>query len=85
MPVDDGGLDFLRLREVELPGRAEAVGETPRKGGHVAELTGPENLFADRYMGGGTFRYDGRHGRLRLRLRLRPERIAGWDFGKLRA
>jgi hypothetical protein len=32
-------------------------------------------------MSGGTFRYDGRHGWLRLH----PERIVSWDFGKLRA
>lgn len=79
--VDDGGFDFLRLRGAELLGRAEVVGEVPRKGDHVTELTDPERLFADKYMSGGTFRYDGRHGWLRLH----PERIVSWDFGKLRA
>lgn len=79
--VDDGGFDFLRLRGVELLGSAEVVGEVPRKGAAVTELAAPENLFADKYMGGGEFRYDGRHGWLRLH----PEKIVSWDFAKLRA
>ncbi|MFC8517154.1 pyridoxamine 5'-phosphate oxidase family protein [Streptomyces sp. NPDC057257] len=79
--VDDGGFEFLQLRGVELLGSAEAVGEVPRKGAAVAELAEPERLFAEKYMGGGDFRYDGRHGWLRLR----PEKVVSWDFGKLRA
>lgn len=77
--VDDGGLGFLELRGVEMRGRAEVVGEVPRKGGEVAELVEPERLFADKYAG-GEFRYDGRH----AWLRLVPEHIASWDFAKLR-
>lgn len=79
--VDDGGLDFLRLRGVELLGRAEVVGEVPRKGEPLDELAAPEGLFAQKYMGGGDFRYDGRHGWLRVR----PEKVVSWDFAKLRA
>jgi hypothetical protein len=43
-------------------------------------LHGPEQLFADKYMGGGSFRYDGRHGWLRVT----PAKIVSWDFAKLR-
>jgi len=77
--VDDGGSDFLRLRGVELTGRALVVGETPRAGKPVEQLREPERLFADKYTGGGDFRYDGRHGWLRLL----PDKIASWDFAKI--
>lgn len=77
--VDDGGKDFLSLRGVELQGRAEAVGEIPRKGEPNDELVEPERLFGDKYAG-GEFRYDGRHGWLRLT----PEKTVSWDFNKLR-
>lgn len=77
--VDDGGSDFLRLRGVELTGRALVVGETPREGKPVEELREPERLFADKYTGGGDFRYDGRHGWLRLL----PDKIVSWDFAKI--
>ena len=76
--VDEGGADFLRLRGVELSGRARTVGETPRTGEPVEELREPERLFADKYAG-GEFRYDGRHGWLRLR----PTKIVSWDFSKI--
>ena len=76
--VDEGGADFLRLRGVELSGRARVVGETPRKGEPVEELREPERLFADKYAG-GEFRYDGRHGWLRLL----PDKIVSWDFSKI--
>ncbi|MGI5460341.1 pyridoxamine 5'-phosphate oxidase family protein [Streptomyces sp. CA-249302] len=79
--VDDGGFEFLELRGVELLGKAEVIGETPRKGAPVPDLAEPERLFADKYMKGADFRYDGRHGWLRLR----PEKIVSWDFRKLRA
>ncbi|WP_210588530.1 pyridoxamine 5'-phosphate oxidase family protein [Streptomyces sp. GESEQ-35] len=78
--VDDGGFDFLRLRGVELLGSARTVGEAPRTGEPHDELTAPERLFADKYMRGGAFRYDGRHGWLSLT----PETIVSWDFTKLR-
>ncbi|WP_405885224.1 pyridoxamine 5'-phosphate oxidase family protein [Streptomyces sp. NBC_01136] len=78
--VDDGGTDFMALRGVELRGNVEVVGEAPRKGESLDELVGPEQLFADKYMGGGAFRYDGRHGWLRLIT----EKVVSWDFAKLR-
>ena len=76
--VDDGGPDFLRLRGVELSGRAEIVGETPRAGAPVEELREPERLFGDKYAD-GRFRYDQRHGWLRLV----PDKIVSWDFSKI--
>lgn len=75
--VDDGGTDFRALRGIELGGPVEFVGEVPRRGEPVAELTTPERLFADKY---GGFSADGRHGWLRLT----PVKIASWDFAKLR-
>jgi len=78
--VDDGGKDFGSLRGVELTGEVEVVGEVPRAGEPVADLAGPERLFAEKYMGGGDFRYDGRHGWLRLV----PGAVVSWDFAKLR-
>jgi nitroimidazol reductase NimA-like FMN-containing flavoprotein (pyridoxamine 5'-phosphate oxidase superfamily) len=77
--VDDGGADFHRLRGVTLTGTARVIGEVPRRGEDVAELVEPERLFADKYMGGGSFRYDGRHGWLKLI----PDRVVSWDFAKL--
>lgn len=47
--------------------------------GGVDELRAPEQLFADKYTG-GEFRYDGRHGWLRVV----PEKVVSWDFAKLR-
>ncbi|GAA2401730.1 pyridoxamine 5'-phosphate oxidase family protein [Actinomadura vinacea] len=78
--VDDGGADFMRLRGVELLGDVQIVGEVPRKGEPAEELGAPERLFADKYAGGRDFAYDGRH----AWLRLAPEKIVSWDFGKLR-
>jgi len=77
--VDDGGPDFLRLRGVELSGRAEIVGETPRTGEPVEDLHEPERLFADKYSGGRGFQYDGRHSWLSLV----PNKIVSWDFAKI--
>ena len=79
--IDEGGTDFLHLRGVELTGAVEVVGEVPRSGEQVDALVGPERLFADKYAGGGPFRYDGKHGWLRLV----PDAVVSWDFGKLRA
>ena len=79
--VDDGGADFFRLRGVELRGSVAAVGEVPRKGEAHEALATVEQLFADKYMGGGQFRYDDRH----AWLRLTADRIASWDFAKLRS
>jgi hypothetical protein len=79
--VDDGGADFARLRGIELMGTVRIVGEVPRRGVARDVLTRPERLFADKYLGGGDFRYDGRHGWLRLA----PAKVVSWDFAKLHA
>jgi hypothetical protein len=72
--MTDGERDaFLRTQPVC---RVATLGP----GGHPHALTGPEQLFADKYMGGGRFRYDGRHGWLRVI----PAKIVSWDFAKLR-
>lgn len=78
--VDDGGADFLALRGVELRGGVEVIGEVPRKGEPLDELTHPERLFAEKYAPGRGFQYDGRH----AWLRLVPEKVVSWDFGKMR-
>jgi hypothetical protein len=78
--VVDAGEHYAELRGVELRGRAEVVGEVPRTGEPVPELEGPEQAFADRYLGGGMV-HDGRHGWLRVV----PEKITSWDFRKLAA
>jgi hypothetical protein len=76
--VVDAGTSYDELRGVELRGRVEVVGEVPRTGEPVAELVGPEQLMADRYLG-GTFVHDRRH----AWLRLAPDKITSWDFRKL--
>lgn len=76
--VVDAGTAYDELRGVELRGRVEVVGEVPRTGEPVPELDGPEQLMADRYMG-GTFVHDGRH----AWLRLVPDKVTSWDFRKL--
>ena len=76
--VVDAGTSYDELRGVELRGQVEVVGEVPRTGEPVPELEGPEQLMADRYMG-GTFVHDGRH----AWLRMVPDKIASWDFRKL--
>jgi hypothetical protein len=76
--VVDAGTAYDELRGVELRGRVEVVGEVPRTGEPVPELVGPEQLMADRYLG-GTFVHDGRH----AWLRLVPDKITSWDFRKL--
>ena len=76
--VVDAGTSYDELRGVELRGRVEVVGEVPRTGEPVPELEGPEQLMADRYLG-GTFVHDGRH----AWLRLEPDKITSWDFRKL--
>jgi hypothetical protein len=75
--VVDAGTSYDELRGVELRGRVEVVGEVPRTGEPVPELVGPEQLMADRYLG-GTFVHDGRH----AWLRLVPDKITSWDFRK---
>ncbi len=77
--IDDGDTDFGRLRGVQLTGRVEIIGEVPRTGRPVPELTGPERLYAAKYAGGAALRHDHRHGWLRLT----PRKIVSWDFARL--
>ena len=76
--VVDGGVDFFDLHGAELRGEVEAVGEAPRTDSPNPEVEEPERLFAEKYSG-GTMVYDGAH----AWLRLRPRKIASWDFRKL--
>jgi hypothetical protein len=76
--VDDGG-DYVELRGIELRGRVEVVGEVPRTGEPVPRLEPVERAFAEKYLGGAEFGYDGRH----AWLALDPEKIVSWDFRKL--
>ncbi|MCW4353566.1 pyridoxamine 5'-phosphate oxidase family protein [Hoyosella sp. YIM 151337] len=75
----DAGIEYMELRGVEIVGEVEVVGEAPRKGADVPELTQPESLFAKKYFGIEDMPHDGRHGWLRLR----PATIRSWDFRKL--
>lgn len=77
--VVDAGHDYNELRGAEIVGEVEVVGETPRTGEAVPELTEPESLFAKKYFGIDELPHDGRHGWLRLR----PASIRSWDFRKL--
>jgi hypothetical protein len=77
--VVDAGTEYWELRGVELAGRAEVVGEVPRGAEPDAAVTEPERLFAEKYLGGGPFGTDGRHGWLRIR----PEKVTSWDFRKI--
>jgi PPOX class probable F420-dependent enzyme len=78
--VVDAGERYDQLRGVELAGTATPVGPVPREDtGPVAELAGPELLFARKYAGTDTFTPDGRH----AWLRVDPEKITSWDFRKI--
>ena len=77
--VIDAGDDYFELHGVELVGRAEPVGEQPRRGDPHPELEPVERVFADRYHAGTPLFYDGRH----AWLRITPEREYTWDFRKL--
>ena len=80
--VVDGGHDFADLRGVELHGSVEVVGEVPQpRGGPLDEqLAVPQQLFGEKYAN-GKFQDDGAH----AWLRLVPDRIVSWDFGKMAA
>jgi Pyridoxamine 5'-phosphate oxidase len=77
--VVDAGHDYMELRGVELRGRVEVVGEVPRTGEPEPRLDPVERAFAEKYIGGTEFGYDGRH----AWLVLRPEKIVSWDFRKI--
>jgi len=77
--VVDAGIEYGELRGVEITGTAGVVGDVPRSERPDAELTEPEQLFAEKYFGGAGFAADGRH----AWLRITPEKITSWDFRKL--
>ena len=78
--VVDDGEEYLELRGVELRGEVATEGEIPRVGADGApELAAVEAAFARKYLGGGEFGYDGRHGWLRLD----PTKLVSWDFRKI--
>ncbi|WP_338694192.1 pyridoxamine 5'-phosphate oxidase family protein [Streptomyces sp. Q6] len=77
--VVDAGEEYGELRGVELTGRVEFVGESPRTGAPCPELDGPEKQFARKNFGMSEMVYDGRH----AWARLTPDKIASWDFRKL--
>jgi hypothetical protein len=77
--VVDAGHEYVELRGVELTGTVHAVGEHPRTGTANPELEPVETAFAAKYLGGGPFHHDGRHGWLRVD----PDRQYTWDFRKL--
>lgn len=78
--VVDTGENYTELRGVEFRGAVEFVGEAPRIGEDVPELTAMEQDFAAKY-GLDEFTYDGLH----AWMRLVPEKIVSWDFRKMRA
>lgn len=75
--VDDGE-DYFELRGVELLGRVERVGSSPRVAEPDPDVEVPEGLFGEKYSG-GPFVPDGAH----AWLRLVPEKIVSWDFQQL--
>ncbi|MFJ5265437.1 pyridoxamine 5'-phosphate oxidase family protein [Streptomyces sp. NPDC088387] len=77
--VVDTGHEYDELRGVELTGTVEFVGEAPRTGEPVRELTGVERLFAAKYFGIDELPHDGRH----AWMRLTPDVVRSWDFRKL--
>lgn len=80
--VVDDGEEYLELRGVELRGEVVTVGEIPRTGAEdIPELTAIEAAFADKYLDGAEFGYDGRH----AWLRLDPTKVVSWDFRKIPA
>jgi hypothetical protein len=77
--VVDTGVDYFELRGVEITGTVEVVGEVPRTGEPSDALAGIEPVFARKYMGGDQMFHDGRH----AWLRVKPAKLASWDFRKL--
>ncbi|MEV1021835.1 pyridoxamine 5'-phosphate oxidase family protein [Streptomyces sp. NPDC050264] len=75
----DAGEGYGELRGVELSGRIEFVGESPRTGEPCPELGAPERLFARKNFEMDEMFHDGRH----AWARLTPDKIASWDFRKL--
>jgi hypothetical protein len=77
--IVDAGESYGALRGAELRGPVEVVGDVPRSGQPLPELTPIERMFADKYSPGEDLVLDGRH----AWLRLVPHTIRSWDFRKL--
>ncbi|HXA28376.1 MAG TPA: pyridoxamine 5'-phosphate oxidase family protein [Candidatus Angelobacter sp.] len=77
--VVDAGVQYSELHGVELHGTVHAVGDQPRTGSPDAVLGPVEADFAAKYLDGGPFVHDGKHGWLRVD----PDRQYTWDFRKL--
>jgi hypothetical protein len=77
--VVDAGVDYFELCGVEITGSVEIVGEVPRTGEPNDELVDLEQLFARKYMGGEAMFHDQKH----AWLRVKPDKIASWDFRKI--
>jgi hypothetical protein len=75
----DAGVDYFELHGVEITGSVEVVGDVPRLGEPNDELAAIEKLFAHKYMDADEMYHDQRHGWLRVK----PAKIASWDFRKL--
>ncbi len=73
--VDDGDT-YDDLRGAVLSGRVERAGEDPR-------LDQVRAAWSAKYLGGNPVPFD--RWRNRVWLRLRPERVASWDFRKIPA
>lgn len=72
--VVDDGASYEELRGVVVHGRIERADDDER-------LPEVKRRWSDKYMGGGPVPYD--RWRNRVWLRLRPDRIASWDFRKI--
>ena len=71
----------MELLGVAILGRAEVVGEVPRRGEENAALREVERLFARKYAGSDDVQHDGRH----AWPRVDPAKISSWDFRKMAA
>lgn len=76
--VVDAGEEYVDLHGVEIRGRAEVVGEVPRRGRADDRLAVPEGLFARKYFGTDEMPHDERH----AWVRVAPDKLVSWDFRK---
>jgi len=77
--VVDTGVDYFELCGVEILGSVEFVGEQPRTGETNAELDAMEPNFFSKYFNTTDVFHDGKH----AWMRVKPTKIASWDFRKL--
>ncbi len=77
--VVDTGVDYLELRGVEILGTVEFIGEQPRAGKPNDDLAIMEPQFFRKYFNTDQVSHDGKH----AWVRVKPTKIASWDFRKL--